>query len=80
VELDESDWYPASEKPKLSIPHRYQIVAGPGFVALRLQAIDPPPLKGWGAQLSLSPEDCRLLGTHLLDAADLLDGMKGQKN
>ena len=80
MELDESDWYPESEKPKLSIPHRYQIVVVPEFAALRLQAIDPPPLKGWGAQLSLSSEDCRLRGAHLLEAAKLLDGMKGPKN
>lgn len=82
MELDEGDWYPAEQKPKLSIVDRYQIAWGPGLVALRILASDAPNQGGkiWGAQLGLSAHDCRLLGQHLLDAAELLDGAAGPQN
>lgn len=76
MELDETQWYPESERSKISIPLRYQIAFGPeGQVALRFQAIDKHPLLGWGAQLGLSSDDCRMLGTHLLDAAEMAEGI-----
>ena len=73
---DNTDWWPAHES-RVAMPLRYQLLLRKSGAVLRVEMLvlsdNPEGEESTGFQLGLHAADCRQLGQHLLEMAEMIE-------